>query len=159
MPWPGQGRRETPDGASERFLDTGRRRPPPLLCEDAVRQRCNRSGFARSGDPGNSCWDRGGLGFQYLRNGGPALCFLPGGPHITPRYARLVRRWLFYPDCLRASSINNAWLGVSNTAANEGCRRVPQQTEYRLRSRWFSLRALHSRQLLNNAPFGNYVAP
>jgi hypothetical protein len=53
--------------------------------------------------------------------------------YITPRCARLVRRWLFYPDCLRASSFHNARLGVSNTAANEGrSRHVPQQTEYRL---------------------------
>src|SRR5215472_2717339 len=45
-------------------------------------------------------------------------------------------RWLFYLCCLRASSFDNAWPGVSNIAPNEGCRPVPKQTERRLMSRW-----------------------
>src|SRR5260370_37575556 len=97
------------------------------------------------------------LGFQCLRNGGPALRLLPGKPHITPRYARLVRRWLFYPDCLRASSLDNAWHGVSNTAANEGCRPVPQQTEYCLMSRWLSIHASRSRELVSNSVGSGHV--
>ncbi len=48
------------------------------------------------------------------------------GSRMSRGYARLVRRWLFYPRCLRASFAHDAWLGVSITAANEGCRSVPQ---------------------------------
>ena len=65
--------------------------------------------------------------------------FYQGARISLPDTPRLVRRWLFYPGCLRASSSHNAWLGVSNTAANEGCRPVTQQTKCRLMSRWFSL--------------------
>lgn len=73
-----------------------------------------------------------------IRNDGPALCFLRGKPHIAPRYGRLVRRWLLYPGCVCTSSFDNAWLGVSNTTANEGCRPVLQQVAYRLISRWLN---------------------
>src|SRR5580700_8065264 len=77
------------------------------------------------------------LGFQYLRNGGPALRLLPGKPHITPGYARLVRRCPFYSDCLRASSSHNARPDVSRTAANDGRCAGTKQTKWRLMPRWF----------------------
>lgn len=105
------------------------------------------SGFARSGCPGNPCRDGGNLDFQYFRNGGPALWFLPGSRDITPSYARLVRGWLLYPVCVRAASVHNAWLGVPNTGANERYRPVPQESEYRLMPGSFSVHALGSGQL------------
>ena len=74
----------------------------------------------------------GDLGFQYLRNGGPALCLLPGRPHITPRYPRLVGRWLFYLGGLRAFTSHNPWLGVPNTVTSQGSRAVTEQGTYRL---------------------------
>ncbi len=76
--------------------------------------------------------DRADLGFQYLRSCGPTLRLLPGKPHITPGYPRLVRRWLFHPGGLRASSSHNPCLGVPNIATSQGCRAVTEQGTYRL---------------------------
>jgi len=90
------------------------------------------SGFARSGYVGNPHRDGADLGLQYLRNCRPALRLLPGKPHITPRYPRLVRRWLFHLDCLRPFASHNPWLGVPHTATSQGCRAVTEQSTARL---------------------------
>ena len=106
----------------------------PATCSTSSLRRFHdrHSGFARPGYPGKPHGDRADLGFQYLRNCRPALRLLPGKPHITPGYPRLVRRWLFHPGGLRASSSHNPWLGVPNTVTSQGCRAVTEQSTYRL---------------------------
>jgi len=104
------------------------------ICSTSSLRRFHKrhSSFARPGYPGKSHGDRADLGFQYLRSCGPTLRLLPGKPHITPRYPRLVRRWLFHPGGLRASSSHNPCLGVPNIATSQGCRAVTEQGTYRL---------------------------
>src|SRR5260370_39826052 len=92
------------------------------------------------------------LGFQYLRNGGHALRLLPGRPHITPRYPRLVGRWLFYLGGLRAFASHNPWLGVPNTVTSQGCRAVTEQGTYRLTHKMEKTRAKMKTQALAQIP-------
>jgi len=87
------------------------------------------------------------------------FAFYQGGRISLPDTQGLLGAGYFILTAFVPLLLINAWPGVSNTAANEGCRPVPQQTECRLRSRWFSLRALHSRQLLNSRDSEIYVAP
>ncbi len=66
------------------------------------------------------------------------FAFYLGSRIITPRYPRLVRRWLFHLGCLRAPASHNLWLGVPHTATSQGCSAVAEQSTYRLN--WNGLR-------------------
>src|SRR5258705_9246708 len=51
-------------------------------------------------------------GFNIFGTADLLFAFYLGSRIITPKYPRLVRRWLFHLGCLRAPASHNLWLGV-----------------------------------------------